>query len=200
MNLHRAGAALGVLHWRQGWLWSVGLALLACSMVLEIAQNRPLSTRLTALHPDTASTLLARATERTAQSVSTAPHRRRGLEMEVLLGGQGSFESQYQRLIDIASVRGIELPRAAYVTTWDEPGGLRRVQVSLSMAARYPQFRSFIEEALRALPGVSLDQFAVKRDNVSQGQIDVIVQMSFWALREPPMQPTAHPVASRRRS
>lgn len=187
-GLQRARVTLEVVHWRHGWLWSAGLALLAGALILEVTQNRPLGLELSAVQRGPSPALIASAASRPVQSLADGDEAGRGRAMEVLLGAQGSFESQYQRLIDIAGARGIELPRAAYVTTWDEAGGLRRVQVSLLMVVRYPQFRSFIEEALRTLPTVSLDQFAVKRENIAQAQVDVAVQLSFWS-QVPPMQP-----------
>lgn len=187
-GLSGARAWLGVAHWRHGWCWSLALAIMACAATVELAENRPLTAELSALSRG--------ATDSSRAGASMLPTRlpadpaARAHEIEALLRGQGSFESQYQRLIEIATRRGIELPRADYVTTADEAGGMLRVQVSLSIAAPYPQFRSFIEEVLRTLPAASLDQFSVKRDDVTQARVEVLVRMSFWAVREPHMTPT----------
>lgn len=193
---HRARSWTDVLHWRRGWLWTAGLALLAGALTLEFTKNRPLGAELATLQQGVVESVrisvAAPALQPAADMAQPGPAR----AMEVLLSRHGSFEPQYQRLIEIATSRGIELPRAAYVTTLDEAGGLRRVQVSLSLAAGYPQFRSFIEEVLRTLPAVSLDQFAVKRDTVSQGQVDVMVQFSFWALLEPLARPAPRTIMS----
>lgn len=178
-SLDRLRSWLAVLHWRHGWLWSTGLALLACALAVEVAANRPLGAELSALNSATAR-IAARAA---APPLPTASQRSR--EIDNVLRAQGPFETQYRHLIELASARGIELPRADYATTWEELGGARRVQVSLSIATRYPALRSFIEEVLRTLPAVSLDQFSVKRDNVAQGQVEVLVRMSFWSLGEP---------------
>lgn len=174
-------AGWGVAHWRHGWCWSIALAILAGAATVEVAKNRPLRAELSA------SSLGASESRRVVASV--APSRpssdaaARAREVEAMLRGQASFESQYQQLIEIAARHGIALPRAEYVTTADEPGGMLRVQVSLTVAARYPQFRSFIEEVLRTLPAASLDQFSVRRENVAQAQVEVLVRMSFWAVR-----------------
>ena len=197
-GLSGARAWWGVAHWRYGWCWSIALAILACAATVELAKNRPLRAELSALNLGAAD-----ASRAAAPTVPTRPpsdSATRAREIEAVLRGQASFESQYQRLIEIAARRGIELPRAEYVTTADEPGGMLRVQVSLSIAARYPQFRSFIEEVLRTLPAASLDQFSVKRDNVAQAQVEVLVRMSFWAVREPLMAPTSRRGAQATRS
>lgn len=186
--LGRARASLGVWHWRHGWCWSIALAILSCAAIVEFAKNQSLGAELSALNRG--ATRAGRASTPTVPLRLSADPASRAREIEALLRDQGSFESQYQRLIEIAARRGIQLPRADYVTTTDEPGGMLRVQVSLSIAARYPQFRSFIEEVLRTLPATSLDQFSVKRDNVAQAQVEVLVRMSFWATREPLVMPT----------
>ena len=180
---------LAVLHWRHGWLWSTGLALLACASAVEVAANRPLGEELAALN--STATI---SSQNTALAAAAPPPTafRRSRDIDDVLRAQGSFETQYRQLIELASARGIELPRADYATTWEESGGVRRVQVSLSMATRYPALRSFIEEVLRTLPAVSLDQFSVKRDNVAQGQVEVLVRMSFWSLGEPLVRSGPH--------
>lgn len=187
-------ARLGVAHWRHGWCWSLALAILACAATVELAKNQPLGAELFALNRGVADA--GRAATPTVPTRLPSDSTTRAREIEAMLRNQGSFESQYQRLIEIAARRGIELPRADYVTTTDEAGGILRVQVSLSIAARYPQFRSFIEEVLRTLPAASLDQFSVKRDNVAQAPVEVLVRMSFWAIRGPLMTPTPTPQRS----
>lgn len=174
-------AGWGVAHWRHGWCWSIALAILAGAATVEVAKNRPLRAELSALSLGASESRRVVASVAPSRPPSDAAARAR--EVEAMLRGQASFESQYQQLIEIAARHGIELPRAEYATTADEPGGMLRVQVSLTVAARYPQFRSFIEEVLRTLPAVSLDQFSVRRENVAQAQVEVLVRMSFWAVR-----------------
>jgi hypothetical protein len=194
-GLSGARAWLGVAHWRYGWCWSIALAILACAATVELAKNRLLRAELTILSLGAVNGSRAAGPTMSTRLPSDAATRARVIE--AMLRGQASFESQYQRLIEIGARRGIELPRAEYVTTADEPGGMVRVQVSLSIAARYPEFRSFIEEVLRTLPAASLDQFSVKRDNVAQAQVEVLVRMSFWAIREPLTMPQRDGQATR---
>lgn len=174
-------AGWGVAHWRHGWCGSVALAILACAASVELAKNRPLRAELSALSLGASGS--RRVVAPLAPTLARSDVATRARQIEAMLLGQAAFESQYQQLIEIAARHRIELPRAEYVTTVDEPGGMVRVQVSLTVATRYPQFRSFIEEVLRTLPAASLDQFSVRREHVAQAQVEVLVRMSFWAVR-----------------
>ncbi len=176
-------AGWSVAHWRHGWCGTVALAILACAASVELAKNRPLRAELSAL------SLGASGSRRVvAPAVPNRPPNDaapRARVIEAMLLGQPAFESQYQQLIEIAARHKIDLPRAEYLSTVDEPGGMVRVQVSLAVATRYPQFRAFIEEVLRNLPAASLDQFSVRREHVAQAQVEVWVRISFWAVRAP---------------
>jgi uracil phosphoribosyltransferase len=102
-------------------------------------------------------------------------------KIEAQLRAQGSFDSQLRRVVAIAASHGIVLRRGEYAATSRSAGsGPARMQVGLSLSARYPQFRGFVEDVLRQCPAVSVDRFSLKRDKVEQARAEIQVSLSFW--------------------
>jgi hypothetical protein len=182
MNWQRWCLQLEILLWRYGWLWAVLIALLLAGIALNAGwlahQTSVLSlqsSRLAALKqaqeqssrtppPDLAITDDARAAQQ-LMKVAYAP-----TEVSTTL----------QLIQQIARAKGIALTQSEFQTGNEGHGGLRQVQVTLPVRCSYPQLRDFIDTVLRQLPGISLDQVVLKRDNVAQSQADVRLKLSIW--------------------
>lgn len=168
--------------WRYGWVW-VLIAFLA--MLGLLAQTWWLPKQREAL-------ALAKMTLQQAKS----EEQRQRLPSPSMLQfvGQDAILTQLSRqsyadtelsnvlqnISRLAKANGLVLSQSQFQTLGEGYGGLRRVQLSLPVVAAYPQTRSFVEDVLRQLPGVSVDHLNLKREAVSQGQADIHLLLSIW--------------------
>jgi hypothetical protein len=171
----RMGIELAI--WRHGWAWMVAAALATAAIATELVLNVPLARKIEHGRDEAVSraagVLVGAAVEQPG-AIDTAGR------IDALLRAEGSFESQFRRLVGVADKHGIVLARGDYQPTQSGPTEPQRVQVALTVGARYPQLRAFMDDALRELPAISLDQLAVKRDKADKGQVEVRMKLTFW--------------------
>jgi hypothetical protein len=96
--------------------------------------------------------------------------------------------AQVRALAMYASQRQLTLPAAEYQFQRDPLAGMVRARMSFSLKTDYPRLRDFVEVILREMPNASLDRLSVRRESISQGQLDAQVSISLWA-REALAQP-----------
>lgn len=165
--------------WRYGWAWLLAALLALVAVAVELGVNAPLAVRI----ERDAQPLNATPRPSEPSPAAALPVQAEAAErIEAMLRAQGSFESQFRRLVALADKHGVALSRGDYQPVGGGASDLERVHVHLSVGARYPQLRGFVEEALRTLPAVSLDQFAVKREKSDKGSVEIQVRMTFWAV------------------
>ena len=167
--------------WRYGWLWIVALTVLMLGILLHTAwlpqqaQNvQLLDERLVAVEleqqrrsaPPSSPKIsdIDQATEQLARITYSST------EVSVAL----------QMIQQIAKAKGIALAQSEFQTTTEGLGGFKQIQVTLPVRCSYPQLRDFTSTLLRQLPGISLDQIILKRDNIAQSQADVRLKLSIW--------------------
>lgn len=168
--------------WRYGWIWLLtGMAMLIALPAGAWwwqAQQRELKTAR--------STLEQTRVEQAKGRLLSIPAQTSGGDDAILAQlGQSSYvdtelSSVLRSLAQIANAQGLTLAQSDFQTVSDSHGGLRQVQLTLPLNATYPQLRRFLEDVLRQLHGVSVDHLGLKRETVSQGQIEVRLKLSVW--------------------
>lgn len=85
-----------------------------------------------------------------------------------------------QLIAQIAKTKNISLAQSEIQTIKEGHGGLQQLQVTLPIRTGYLEMRQFIQQVLRQLNGVSVDSILIKRENVSQGQLEARIKLSLW--------------------
>jgi hypothetical protein len=180
--------------WRYGWLWVALSALIIASLVFH-------SWWL----PYRASVVSAQSSRLTALQ-NTLEQKRRAPKADLPMTDDAQAAQQLMKISyapsevsttllliqQIAKAKGIVLSQSEFQTSNEGHGSLRQVQVTLPVRCTYLQLRDFTTTLLRQLPGVSLDQVVLKRDNVAQAQADIRLKLSIWVH---PLKPTASKAA-----
>jgi hypothetical protein len=89
------------------------------------------------------------------------------------LGEARYTEEQLQSLFKMARGLEIGLPQGQYRIRCEESGLLCSYKVQLPVKGSYPQIRGFLKQALYTVPSLSLDELALKREAVSDEELDV---------------------------
>ncbi len=173
---------LEVALWRAGWVWLV-IAVMAATTVAGWVRWWPQQQRdLAAKHAAVNQARIDQARRRAVPPL--APSLSGDDAVLAELKGIGYAETELSSVLRaisaLAKAEGIVLGQSAFQTSVEPHGGLRQVQITLPMAATYPQLRRFAEAVLRQLPGVSVDQFGLKREAIAQGQADTRLKLSVW--------------------
>lgn len=173
---------LEVALWRYGWIW----LLIAMTALIALpagawwwqAQQRELKTARSTLEQ-------ARLEQAKGRSLSMLAQPSGGddavlAQLDQSIYADTELSSVLRSLSQIAKAQGLTLAQSDFQTLSDSHGGLRQVQLTLPVNATYPQLRRFVEEVLRQLHGVSVDHLGLKRETVSQGQIEARLKLSVW--------------------
>jgi Type II secretion system (T2SS), protein M subtype b len=173
---------LEVALWRFGWGWSL-VGLLATSTACIALWWLPRQQRGVA---DLRVVLQEAHTARSAREViaPVAPPLSGDdavmQQMRQNCYAQTELSSILLSISKIAKAQGIELAQSSFQTSTESHGGLRQVKLVLPVVATYPKLRRFVEDILRQLAGVSVDQLGLKRDAVARGEADVQLALSIW--------------------
>ena len=178
----RPRVLLEVVLWRYGSVWLlVGLLALVAlpgAAWWRQAQQQDLRTAKAAL--DQAS---AEQVRRRSQAAPAPRFEGQGAILAQL--GRNSYadaelSTVLRAISQMAKAEGLVLAQADFQTLGDSQGGLRQVQLTLPLSVTYPKLRRFVEEVLHQFPGVSVDHLGIKREAISQGQIEVRLKLSIW--------------------
>lgn len=173
---------LEVALWRSGWVWLV-IAVMAVAAFAGWAWWLPEQ------HSNLASLQASIKQARIDQNRRReAPVNAPGItgdeavlaELQRIGYAETELTDVLRAISTLAKAQGIVLGQSAFQTITEQHGGLRQVQITLPMAATYPQLRRFAEAVLRQFPGVSVDQFGLRREAVAQGQAEARIKLSVW--------------------
>ena len=96
------------------------------------------------------------------------------------LGDARHAEQQLQTLFTIARDLELELPQGQYKLACDEAGELCSYRVQLPVTGSYTLVRTFMEQALQAIPFASLDELSFKRESVTDGEIEARLGITLF--------------------
>lgn len=91
-----------------------------------------------------------------------------------------SAGEQIRVVAQLAMTGQLSLPFADYLVQRDALIGVQRTILTATIKSDYLQTRDFIETLLRSMPNVSLDRLSFRRENISQQQVEVQLQLSIW--------------------
>jgi hypothetical protein len=168
--------------WRQGWVVLLLLGLGACTLALQHFWKPHQQMQLTITEKSLIDTqkqykqllqtpLIANQVDPNLASLNQLNDR---------VYAQKDSGLVLQLIAQIAKTKNISLSQSEIQTIQEGYGGLQQLQVTLPVRTGYIEMRQFIQEILRLLNGVSVDQITIKRENVSQGQLEARIKLSLW--------------------
>jgi hypothetical protein len=82
---------------------------------------------------------------------------------------------QIQKIFELAAAQGLQIAQAEYRRV--DTGRIGRLQMQAPLRGTYPQVRQFLREVRTQLPSVSLDEFAMRRN---ENGLEAKVLLSVW--------------------
>lgn len=150
---------------------AVGAAGLACAMAM-LWHAQALQRQLPAMQ-----VRLADAARAAAFPVAAPPTAADGLAAFYShLPDHAAIPAQLQTLVDIADKYRVPLAKAEYKPQAEPRAGFMRYQVNLPVKADYAAVQGFLLEALQALPALTLDSVAFKREHADSAEVEARIQ------------------------
>jgi hypothetical protein len=123
---------------------------------------------------------LAAATRIATQPQSPIPTAADGLSaFYAYLPAHDAIPEQLQTLVDIAGKHKVPLAKAEYKAQSEPRAGFMRYQVTLPVKAEYASVQAFMLEALQAMPTLTLDSVAFKRERADSGETEARIQFAL---------------------
>jgi len=97
----------------------------------------------------------------------------------------GDSAERVAALLRLAARHGLVLERTQQRVS--QSGGVRRLQVGLTLRGRYVELRAFIATALRADAGLALDELSLRRGAPEVDQLEAELAWSFFQPASPPL-------------
>jgi Tfp pilus assembly protein PilO len=167
---------------RLGKAGIIGVALCAFSLATLISTNSPLRQQLS----DDAAALeqLASASEGAAVATLASPQTQLASFVNSLPTRQDLPALMGQLVATSASV-GVDLEEGRYeLMTASKAGDIARYRLSFPVVGSYPQVRSFIDQALVAVPTMSLDGLSLQRGEISDGVVTAELDFAVFVRTE----------------
>lgn len=168
--------------WRYGWQWLALLAVLLGNAVVYLGWMRQQEQALVA-SKQALESLEREQTQRLktpAPVVTVSDDVRVAEQLARITYAPADVSIAVQLIQQMARAKGIVLAQSEFQTSNEGHGGLRQIQITLPLRCSYPQLRDLSTSLMRQMPGISLDQIALKRENVAQSQADIRLKLSIW--------------------
>ncbi|MEJ8834916.1 hypothetical protein [Ramlibacter sp. AN1133] len=92
--------------------------------------------------------------------------------------------TQYvERIYAAAGAEKLSLMHGEYTGADLPAAGLVRYKITLPVKGSYAQVRRFVAEALKTVPGLTLDDITLQRQNIGEPQLEARVQLSLFLAR-----------------
>lgn len=168
--------------WREGWVILLLLFSLACTLLLNYIWKPQQSAQVIA------NKNALRVEQNKYQKLVNAPTSLTQIDPDLdnlkqlneRMYAQKDVGNLLQLIVQIAKAKNISLTQSEIQTIMEGHGGLQQLQVTLPIRTGYIEMRQFIQEVLRQLKGVSVDQISIKRENVALGQFEARIKLSLW--------------------
>jgi hypothetical protein len=167
----RAGWELRRAWRRLGAPAAIGIAALLC------AAGAWWHAHTLARHLPALQTRLAAATQSATLPLAAAPTAADGLAaFYAHLPPHAAIPEQLQTLVQIADKHQVPLAKAEYKAQMEPRAGFLRYQITLPVKAGYAATQAFMLEALQALPALTLDSVAFKREKTASSEVEARIQ------------------------
>jgi hypothetical protein len=102
-----------------------------------------------------------------------------------MLGDDATLEQQLEQLFGIATDLELALPQGQYRLNCEAAGNYCNYRIQLPVSGTYPLVRTFLGQALRAIPFASVNEVAFRREGVSDSDVEARIDMSFFTKSNP---------------
>ncbi len=92
------------------------------------------------------------------------------------LPGHDTIPDQLGELARVAQASGVTLAKAEYKAEQDSQASFLRYQITLPVRAEFTSVQNFIVGALQAVPALTLDSVAFKREQIETGEVEARIQ------------------------
>ncbi|MRV74627.1 hypothetical protein GJ700_23230 [Duganella sp. FT92W] len=150
---------------------AIGGAALACALAM-LWHAQALRQQLPAMQGR-----LAMATRAAAVPIAAPPTAANGLAAFYdHLPAHAALPQQLQTLVDIADKHHVPLAKAEYKPQAEPRANFMRYQINLPVKADYAAVQAFMLEALQALPALTLESVAFKRERSDAADVEARIQ------------------------
>lgn len=94
--------------------------------------------------------------------------------------------SQFGVLLYMAGANGLEPEKAVYKTDHHKYASFSRYQVSLPVRGTYVDIRTFINQALNALPNLALNEISLVRQDTASDEVEASLRFTLFVRRGNP--------------
>ncbi len=173
---------LDIAVWRYGWVWPLITALILALLAVELGwkprQLAALEAQKKELFLHQQQLLKAEKANRPSSLGSDALSDLESLDRYII--SQQEVGAVISQVLALGALHGVVATQSEIQTSNEGHGGLRQVQITLPVRASYAGLRAFTEATLRQHPMVSVDQFSMKREAITQGTVEVRLKFSIW--------------------
>ncbi|MCB1894188.1 MAG: type 4a pilus biogenesis protein PilO [Zoogloeaceae bacterium] len=78
---------------------------------------------------------------------------------------------------------GLEVRRGDYAVADDRRAGLISYQVLVPLSGQYTQIRGFVDQVLRSVPTLAVDELGFARQGISHSRLDAQVRLNLYMAR-----------------
>jgi hypothetical protein len=171
--LSRARVRIDLLLQRYSVWPLVGLGVGVVSTLVASALLQATQVQIDANRQALAATLMRATTAPPAQAAASPP-------AWGVLPDVSAQPADLKALFQLARKRGLLLAQADYAAAAHPGAPVEALQLDLPLAGRYPQLRAFAEDALRALPHLSIDRIGFERQGLTTGDVTARMKMTLW--------------------
>lgn len=176
--LRTAGVEAQILLWRLGWACPLAAAAAVLAALFHVGAFVPARTALVEVGIEVAQASLRKQVEKPVAPPATEEQQLQVLQATLRSGPEAT--ELIRRLGELARAEQIALSQAEYRQQFHASTQLVQLQVTQPLQTGYPKLKRYIENVLRTMPNVSLDQISARRENVGQSQLEVRLRWSFW--------------------
>ena len=98
-------------------------------------------------------------------------------------GGEGTIPDELQRVFELAAEQRLDLDIGEYAMVQSQEGLLDQYRIVFPVRASYPDIRKFIGRSLAAVSSLSLDGITLRRERVSDGELDARITFVLFKRR-----------------
>jgi hypothetical protein len=159
------------------WL-PLGLVIFAVSTLALAVATKAVNTQIESQR-DAVAQLRSAAQTKAGQAGPKAVQRSAAAAWELLPLAQRQNDD-LKTLFQLARRRGLLVAQAEYGRPADVSASIDGLQLTLPLGGSYPQLRQFAEDALRAMPHLSIDQIGFERDAIAGANVAARMKLTLW--------------------
>lgn len=161
---------------RAGWAGALGAGLLAFALAFGYTVAEDQSRRQSELAAERAR-LLKAASGPAADQRSEAE---RLAAFYARFPAETALPARLRELHRLAADHGVALARADYRISRESGTGLQRVTLSLPVSGAFEPVYGWLAEVLATMPEVALDSLSVKREETTDGELEVELRLVLF--------------------